>query len=142
MAKETLLGVGAHQPEGWRLQPRLGRMYRRAECFEADVAPGRDPIVSRIIWLRGLDWKNKNAFNRCIYIHGTPQEYSLGKKASYGCIRMRSNDVIEIFNWVTNGTDVAIVDKPMNRAVRDLPVEHALVATNVARPEERSEMLR
>src|SRR6516162_1881575 len=105
-------------------------------------APGRDPIVSRIIWLRGLDWTTRNAFHRCIYIHGTPQEYSLGKKSSYGCIRMRSNDVVEIFNWVTVGTDVAIADKPIYQAVRDLSDVHALVATNVARQEEKSAVLR
>src|SRR6516225_11462571 len=105
-------------------------------------APGRDPMVSRIIWLRGLDWTTRNAFHRCIYIHGTPQEYSLGKKSSYGCIRMRSNDVVEIFNWVTVGTDVAIVDKPMNRAVKDLADEHVVAATNVARQEEKSAVLR
>jgi hypothetical protein len=105
-------------------------------------APGRDPIVSRIIWLRGLDETSRNAFHRCIYIHGTPQEEALGKKASYGCIRMRSNDVVEIFNWVAVGTDVAIVAKPINRAVKDLADEHTLVATNVARPEEKSAVLR
>src|ERR1700737_1159691 len=105
-------------------------------------APGRDPIVSRIIWLRGLDGTSKNAFHRCIYIHGTPQEEALGKKASYGCIRMRSNDVAEIFNWVTVGTDVAIASKPINRALKDLADEHTLMATNAARIEEKSEMLR
>ena len=42
-------------------------------------APGRDPIVSRIIWLRGLEYGNRNAYHRCIYIHGTPQEGALGK---------------------------------------------------------------
>jgi hypothetical protein len=55
---------------------------------------------------------------------------------------MRSNDVVEIFNWVTPGTDVAIVDKPMNRAVKDLADEHVLAATNVARQEEKSAVLR
>ena len=55
---------------------------------------------------------------------------------------MRSNDVAEIFNWVTVGTDVAIVAKPINRAVKDLADEHALVATNVTKPEEKSEVLR
>jgi lipoprotein-anchoring transpeptidase ErfK/SrfK len=105
-------------------------------------APGRDPIVSRIIWLRGLDGTSRNAYHRCIYIHGTPQEDALGKKASYGCIRMRSNDVVEIFNWVTIGTDVAIVAKPINRAVKDLADERTLVATNIARPEEKSAVLR
>jgi lipoprotein-anchoring transpeptidase ErfK/SrfK len=129
--------IGANVPMGGVFR---ARRYT-GEILSAN-APGRDPIVSRIIWLRGLDWKNKNAFHRCIYIHGTPQEFSLGKKASYGCIRMRSNDVVEIFNWVTTGTDVAIVDKPMNRAVRDLPDEHALIATNLAKSEEKSAVLR
>jgi lipoprotein-anchoring transpeptidase ErfK/SrfK len=105
-------------------------------------APGRDPIVSRIIWLRGIDEATRNAFHSCIYIHGTPQEDSLGRKSSYGCIRMRSSDVVEIFNWVTVGTDVAIVDKALNRAVKDLVDEHVLAATNLARPEERSAVLR
>ena len=129
--------IGANAPTGGVFR---GRRYT-GEILSVN-APGRDPNVSRIIWLRGLDWSNKNAFHRCIYIHGTPQEFSLGKKSSYGCIRMRSNDVIEIFNWVTTGTDVAIVDKPMNRAVRDLADEHALVATNLAKSEEKSAVLR
>ncbi|MBV8142379.1 MAG: L,D-transpeptidase [Verrucomicrobia bacterium] len=105
-------------------------------------APGRDPIVSRIIWLRGLDYTNKNAFHRCIYIHGTPQEDALGKKASYGCIRMRSSDIIELFNWVTPGTEVAIADKPIGRAVKDLVENRRLVATNTIRPEIKSVFVR
>ena len=129
--------IGTNVPTGGVFR---GRRYT-GEILSVN-APGRDPIVSRIIWLRGLDWSNKNAFHRCIYIHGTPQEYSLGKKSSYGCIRMRSNDVIEIFNWVTSGTDVAIADKPINQAVKDLADVHALVATIVARPEQKSEVLR
>jgi lipoprotein-anchoring transpeptidase ErfK/SrfK len=129
--------IGANAPTGGVFR---GRHYT-GEILSVN-APGRDPIVSRIIWLRGLNWTNKNAFHRCIYIHGTPQEYSLGKKSSYGCIRMRSNDVIEIFNWVTTGTDVAIVDKPINQAIKELSDVHPLVATNVARPEEKSEVVR
>jgi lipoprotein-anchoring transpeptidase ErfK/SrfK len=129
--------IGATVPVGGVFS---GRHYT-GEILSVN-APGRDPIVSRIIWLRGLDGTNRNAFHRCIYIHGTPQEDSLGKKASYGCIRMRSNDVVELFNWVTVGTDVAIVDKPIGRAVKDLMDEHALVATNVSKPEEKSEVLR
>jgi L,D-transpeptidase catalytic domain len=72
-------------------------------------APGRDPIVTRIIWLRGLEMANARAFNRCIYIHGTPQEKMIGRPASYGCIRMRSNDVAALFSRVTLGTIVQIV---------------------------------
>jgi lipoprotein-anchoring transpeptidase ErfK/SrfK len=105
-------------------------------------APGRDPIVSRIIWLRGMDGINRNAYSRCIYIHGTPQEEILGKKASFGCVRMSSSDVVEIFNWVAVGTDVAIVDKSVNRAVRESAEEHPLVATNNSKPDEKSALLR
>jgi lipoprotein-anchoring transpeptidase ErfK/SrfK len=82
-------------------------------------APGRDPIVSRIIWLRGREFGNRNAYQRCIYIHGTPQEEFLGKKSSFGCIRMSSEDVIQVFQWVQTGTDVIVVDKPLNRAVKE-----------------------
>jgi lipoprotein-anchoring transpeptidase ErfK/SrfK len=105
-------------------------------------APGRDPIVSRIIWLRGLDYTNRNAFHRCIYIHGTPDEDSLGRKASYGCIRMRSSDVIEVFNWINIGTGVAIVDKALGRAVKDLAGDRRLMATNMTKPEGRSDLVR
>lgn len=76
-------------------------------------APGRDPIVTRVIWLRGLEDRNKNAYDRCIYIHGTPEEHLLGKRASYGCIRMRSKDVIALYNMVRIGTHVLIADRPI-----------------------------
>jgi lipoprotein-anchoring transpeptidase ErfK/SrfK len=56
-------------------------------------SPGRDPIVTRILWLRGLEARNQNAFARYIYIHGTAEEKNIGKPVSYGCIRMRSRDV-------------------------------------------------
>ena len=44
-------------------------------------APGRDPVTTRIIWLRGLEAQNAHAFKRCIYIHGTPQEKTIGRPA-------------------------------------------------------------
>lgn len=72
-------------------------------------APGRDPIVTRIIWLRGLEAANAHAFSRCIYIHGTPEEKTIGRPASFGCIRMKSNDVAALFNQVALGTIVQIV---------------------------------
>jgi hypothetical protein len=116
--------IGAAAPVG-------AVFHRRQPTGEilAANAPGRDPIISRIIWLRGTEQVNKRAFQRCIYIHGTPQEAFLGRKASYGCIRMRSSDVIEVFNWVGIGTDVAIVDEPIRRAVKDFGSE-AMVARN------------
>ena len=102
-------------------------------------APGRDPIVSRIIWLRGMEEGNKHAYGRCIYIHGTPQEEFLGKKSSFGCIRMASSDVAEIFNWIQVGTQVAVVDKPINRtALKEEFDERGLVAKNGPKPEVRT----
>jgi L,D-transpeptidase catalytic domain len=76
-------------------------------------APGRDPIVSRILWLDGSEPGNRNAFQRCIYIHGTPREKELGHPASYGCIRMRSVDVAELSRRVETGASVTIVTGPL-----------------------------
>jgi len=76
-------------------------------------APGRDPIVTRILWLEGTESKNRHAFARCIYIHGTPEERNIGCPASYGCIRMRSGDIIELFNTVGIGARVFITPKPL-----------------------------
>lgn len=72
-------------------------------------APGRDPIVSRILWLTGTDSNNRNAFRRFIYIHGTPEMYRLGSPASYGCIRMGTNDVVDLYNRVGAGADVYVI---------------------------------
>src|SRR6478609_1765372 len=71
-------------------------------------APGRDPIVTRIIWLRGLEANNAHAYNRGIYIHGTPQEKNIGRPASYGCIRMKSSDVTELYAQLPVGAVVQI----------------------------------
>lgn len=71
-------------------------------------APGRDPIVSRILWLYGKESQNHNTYRRCVYIHGTPEEWRLGSPASYGCIRMSSKDVIDLYNRVGVGADVEV----------------------------------
>jgi lipoprotein-anchoring transpeptidase ErfK/SrfK len=78
------------------------------EILQPD-APGRDPITTRIIWLRGLEAQNAHAYQRCIYIHGTPEEKKIGRPASYGCIRMKASDVAALYNQVTLGTLVQIV---------------------------------
>jgi hypothetical protein len=122
--------IGASAPSGAVFHDR----QVTGEVLPAN-APGRDPIVSRIIWLRGLEEANRNAFKRCIYIHGTPQEAFLGRKASFGCIRMRSADVIEVFNWVNVGTPVAIMEDPLGRAVKVAGKETVnLLAQNSAPP--------
>lgn len=72
-------------------------------------APGRDPITTRIIWLRGLEAQNAHAFQRCIYIHGTPEETKIGRPASYGCIRMKSKDVAELYDQLPLGAVVQII---------------------------------
>lgn len=73
-------------------------------------APGRDPIVTRVVRLRGLEPGNKNALDRCIYLHGTPDEASLKTPASYGCVRMRSWQIARMCNWVLPGARVDIVE--------------------------------
>ena len=83
-------------------------------------SPGRDPIVTRILHLRGLDSKNARAYGRGIYIHGTPEERRIGRPASYGCIRMRSEDVIRVFNAATVGTKVEIVNAPLSRILSEI----------------------
>lgn len=72
-------------------------------------APGRDPVVTRILWLTGTESRNRNAFRRTIYIHGTPEERRLGAPASYGCIRMGSKDVADLYNRIGHGADVFII---------------------------------
>ena len=72
-----------------------------------------DFVTSRILWLNGLeDGINSglgvDSYNRYIYIHGTHEEGLIGKKASHGCIRMFNNDVIELFDIVSEGTKVQI----------------------------------
>lgn len=71
-------------------------------------APGRDPVTTRIIWLRGLEAQNAHAYQRCIYIHGTPEEKKIGRPASYGCIRMKASDVAALYDQVSVGTVVQI----------------------------------
>ena len=93
-------------------------------------APGRDPVITRIIWLRGLEAQNAHAFQRGIYIHGTPQEKTIGRPASYGCIRMKSSDVAELYNRVPVGAVVQIIPDQLPKTVQALPVQltHTLVA--------------
>ncbi len=84
-------------------------------------ARGRDPIVTRIIWLEGLEASNDNARNRGIYIHGTVEESKIGKPVSYGCIRMKSRDVLDLFEAVPMGSIVNIQQEKLPRAERWSP---------------------
>jgi hypothetical protein len=83
--------------------------------------PGRDPITTRIIWLRGLEAQNAHAFQRCIYIHGTPEEKKIGRPASYGCIRMKAKDVAELYNQVPIGAVVQITPDRLPQVEKSKP---------------------
>jgi L,D-transpeptidase catalytic domain len=94
---------------GYSAQP--GTVFRNCrptgEICPAN-APGRDPIVTRILCLRGLERQNAHTLSRGIYIHGTADERNIGRPVSWGCIRMKSRDVVELFEQVQRGTRVEI----------------------------------
>ena len=76
----------------------------------------KDYITSRILWLAGLEeGKNKggevDSFRRYIYIHGTAEEGLIGKPASHGCVRMKNQDIIQVFERTAVGTHVLILDE-------------------------------
>jgi len=100
---EVARKIGGGQPLGMVFKGRrpTGEVLR-------PNAPGRDPIVTRILWLRGKEAKTRNAYRRFIYIHGTPEERKIGRPASYGCIRMRSRDVARLYRQVGVGTKVEV----------------------------------
>jgi len=72
------------------------------------LPPTEDLVMSRILWLDGLDEHNANTRDRFIYIHGTKHEDKIGNPASHGCVRMRNADVIELFDLVDVGAPVVI----------------------------------
>src|SRR6266513_6102385 len=113
--------IGDNAPPGTVFKDRR----RTGEIVMANF-PGRDPIVTRILWLRGLEAQNANAFGRDIYIHGTPEEWKIGSPASYGCIRMRSNDIVQLYNIVGIGAAVTIVNTPLISAVPGMVSGHSM----------------
>jgi len=119
--------IGDNAPPGAVFKDRR----RTGEIVLAN-SPGRDPIVTRILWLRGLESQNANAFARDIYIHGTPEESRIGSPASYGCIRMRSSDIVQLYNIVGIGAAVTIVDTPLISAVPGLVSGHSMSPANTA----------
>jgi hypothetical protein len=122
-AMQVAQKIGGGQPSGMKFKGRRPT----GEIVRPD-APGRDPIVSRILWLRGLEAQNRRAYNRGIYIHGTAEEYRIGTPASYGCIRMRSRDVIALYNKIEVGARVEVTTNHfpaalVRTAVDDSPVQ-------------------
>ncbi len=113
--------VGDRLPAGAVIKNRIPT----GEMVGVD-APGRDAIVSRVIWLRGMEAQNQKARDRCIYIHGTPEERRIGNPASFGCIRMRSRDIIDLYDRVHIGTHVVITLQKIHDFVK--PEEPDLLA--------------
>lgn len=104
--------IGANVPENSVFIGRrpTGEIYS-AELGQAN--PERDWILSRIIWLSGLELgKNRlgnvDTMQRYIYIHGTPDTEPMGVAKSHGCIRMRNNELMELFCKLAVGTEVLI----------------------------------
>lgn len=67
-----------------------------------------DLVLTRILWLDGTEPRNANTFGRYIYIHGTNDEPRIGQPASHGCVRLRNDQMIELFDLVPVGTEVWI----------------------------------
>ena len=101
------------------------------EILQPNV-PGRDPVTTRIIWLSGLETQNAQAFHRCIYIHGTPEEKTIGQPASYGCIRMKAADIAALYNQVPMGALVQIIPDRLPKVPKagPSPASNMLVAQN------------
>jgi hypothetical protein len=104
------IGAGAPLCAAFKARELTGEIWTP----ELDAAnPGRDWILTRILWLEGLEpGRNKggtvDTYNRYIYIHGTNEEHKLGTPASHGCIRMKNAEVAELFDRVKVGTEVRI----------------------------------
>lgn len=104
--------IGAGKPENAVF---IGRRFT-GEIYSPELAekfPNRDWILSRILWLSGLELGvnrlgNVDTMQRYIYIHGTPDSEPMSVPLSHGCIRMRNTDLIELFDRVPAGTEVTI----------------------------------
>ena len=100
----------------FRIADKIGHDAEPGTIFKARVPLGPDDplpetedlITSRILWLDGMDEENANTRERFIYIHGTKHEDKIGLPESHGCIRMRNDDVIELFELVNETTQVVI----------------------------------
>ena len=112
--------IGAGQP----VNTVFVRRRPTGEVYSPELAaqyPGRDWILTRILWLSGCEvglnrLGQVDTMRRFIYIHGSPDSVPMGEPASIGCIRMRNADVIELFEAVPVGTPVEIVDAPAARS--------------------------
>ena len=115
-------GIGTEEgsmktPTGrFRVAEKIGAGLPSDAVFQSRVLlrpddplpPTEDLVMSRVLWLDGLDEQNVNTRDRFIYIHGTKHEDKIGNPASHGCVRMRNEDVLELFDLVDEGAHVTI----------------------------------
>ncbi len=73
----------------------------------------QDSILTRILWLEGTDEENANTYQRYIYFHGTHAEELIGQPASHGCIRLKNEDMLQLFTMTPMFTKVTIQDQPL-----------------------------
>lgn len=118
-AKGVGFAVGSFRtPLGrFRVLEKLGSGAATGTVFRSRVACGiwqpgdvvtDDLVLTRILRLDGMDPENANTLQRCIYIHGTNREDLIGHPASHGCIRLRNEDMLELFELVPPGAEVYI----------------------------------
>lgn len=105
---EVAKKIGDGQPAGMKFSSRKPT----GEIVQPN-SPGRDPIVTRILWLKGKESWNANSYDRDIYIHGTAEEHKLGQPASYGCVRMSSQHVLWLHDRIGTGARVDILPGPL-----------------------------
>ncbi len=88
----------------------LGTVFKSRRPVKATKKMLRDDdlVMTRILWLEGLERRNANTHDRYIYIHGTNHEEEIGTAASHGCVRMTNADVAELFERIAEGTPVEI----------------------------------
>lgn len=105
--------IGDNVPKGGIFESRLynGKI---AKIITDDARADGDYVTSRIMWLQGEEpgvnrGRNVDSYNRYIYIHGTAEEGRIGRPASHGCIRMKNDDVIELYDLVDEGTPILIL---------------------------------
>ena len=114
-SKKTPLGkhkivnkIGNNAPVNTIFKSRINT-GRIAKIHSDNIFRETDLVTTRILRLQGLEEdKNTTSYNRYIYIHGTPEEGMIGKKASHGCIRMKNRDIIKVFELVNKNTTVDI----------------------------------
>lgn len=104
------IGAGAPIGAAFRGRRPTGEVWT-PELAAAN--PGRDWILTRILWLSGTEpgfnrLGEVDSMRRYIYIHGTPDTEPMGVPLSIGCVRMRNRDVVELFELVPAGTAVDI----------------------------------